>query len=174
MMAFIKSTLLTLCLSPLLAYAAGKAHEHGIARLDVAIEAGTITVLLQSPLDNLLGFEHPPRTDAERKQAAAMVARLSAAASMFRIDPAAQCTPGAVELASSALKLGQPDPSEDGHADIDGSFEFNCADAGKASYIDTTLFSFRHLQRVDVQVAGPKGQFKRELKRPAGRIVLTR
>jgi hypothetical protein len=170
----ITSTLLSLCLAPLLAHAAGRAHEHGIARLDLAIEAATITVLLQSPLDNLLGFEHAPRTDAERQQAAALVARLRAAASMFRIDPAAQCTPGAVELVSSALQLGQPDPSEDGHTDIDGSFAFRCVDAGKASYIDTDLFAFRHLQRVDVQVVGPKGQFKRELKRPAGRIVLTR
>ena len=79
-----------------------------------------------------------------------------------------------VELASSALKLGQPDPSEEGHADIDGSFEFNCADATKAAFIDVGLFEFKRMQRLEVQVAAPKGQFKRDLKRPAARIVLTK
>jgi hypothetical protein len=170
----LQTTLFALCLAPLLAHAAGKAHVHGIAKLDVAVEATKITVQLESPLDNLLGYERAPRTDAERKQADAMVARLKAGDAMFRIDPAAQCTLGKVELASSALKLGQPDPSEEGHADIDGTFEFNCVDAAKAAFIDVGLFEYKRLQRLEVQVAASKGQFKRDLKRPVTRIVLTK
>lgn len=160
-------------LVPMLALA-GPAHVHGVARLDIAIEAQRITLQLESPLDNLLGYERPPRTDAEHRQADAMVARLRAAATMFRIDPAAQCTPAGVELASSALQLGQPEPSEAGHADIDGSFEFHCVDAARAAYIDTALFEFARLQRLVVQVAAPRGQFKRDLARPDGRVVLTK
>ena len=170
----LQTALFVLCLTPLVANAAGKAHVHGIAKLDVAVEATKITVQLESPLDNLLGYERAPRTDAERRQADAMVARLKAGDAMFRIDPAAQCTLGEVELASSALKLGQPDPSEEGHADIDGTFEFNCADATKATFIDVGLFEFKRMQRLEVQVAAPRGQFKRDLKRPAARIVLTK
>lgn len=170
----LKTTLFALCLMPLLAQAAGKAHVHGVAKLDVAVEATKITLQLESPLDNLLGFERAPRTDAERRQADALVARLKAADAVFRIDPAAQCSLAKVELASAALKLGQPDPSQEGHADIDGTFEFNCADAAKAAFIDVGLFEFKRMQRLEVQVAGPKGQFKRDLKRPATRIVLTR
>jgi len=170
----LETTLFALCLTPLLALAAGKAHVHGIAKLDVAVEATKITLQLESPLDNLLGFERAPRTDAERQQADAMVAKLKAADAMFRIDPAAQCTLAKVDLASSALKLGQPDPAEEGHADIDGSFEFTCADAARAAFIDVGLFDYKRLQRLEVQVAAPKGQFKRDLKRPAARIVLTK
>jgi Protein of unknown function (DUF2796) len=160
-------------------YAAGKAHQHGAAKLDIAVEATKLTLELECPLDNLLGFERGPRTDAERKQADAAVTRLKAGAEMFRIDPAAQCTLTKVELASAALKLGQPDPKEakeakEGHADIDGSFEFTCADATKAAYIDVGLFEFKRLQRLEVQVATPRGQFKRDLKRPAVRIGLSK
>jgi len=79
-----------------------------------------------------------------------------------------------VELVSAALQLGRPDPSEAGHADLDGTFEFRCADAGKATFVDVGLFDFPRLQRLDVQVATPRGQFKRELKRPAQRISLTK
>lgn len=159
-----------------LSHAAGNAHQHGVAKLDIAVEATKLTIQLESPLDNLLGFERAPRTDAERKLADAAVAKLRAAASMFKIDPAAQCKLANVELSSSALKLGKPNPEEEkaGHADIDGSFEFECLDAAKAAYIDVGLFEFSHLQRLEVQVATPKGQFKRNLKRPAKRIVLAK
>jgi hypothetical protein len=161
---------------PTLTLAAGHAHVHGVAKLDIAIEPTKLTLALDSPLDNLLGFERAPRTDAERKQADAAVALLRAGASMFRIDPAAQCTLTKVELSSAALKLGQPDPAEatDGHADLDGSFEFSCVDATKASYVDVGLFGFAHLQRLEVQVATPRGQFKRDIKRPAQRISLVK
>lgn len=164
----------SLCVASVLAQAAGKAHVHGIAKLDIAVEATKITVQLESPLDNLLGYERAPRTAAERKQADAMVARLKSAQTLFRIDPAAQCTPGKVELASSALEVGPPDPSEEGHADIGGRFEFNCVDAAKAAFIEVGLFEYKWLQRLEVQVATSKGQFKRDLKRPAARIALTK
>jgi hypothetical protein len=154
--------------------AAGHAHVHGVAKLDIAVEANKLTLQLDSPLDNLLGFERAPRTEAERKQADALVSRLKAAAGMFQIDPVAQCTLTNVELASSALELGHPDPSAEGHADIDGSFEFDCVDATKAAWVDVGLFAFARMQRLDVRVAMPRGQFKRDIQRPAKRIVLTK
>lgn len=161
-------------LAPLQAQAAGQAHVHGLATLDIAVEAKAISVQLSSPLDNLLGTERAPRTEAERHQAHALVARLKSADSLLRIDPAAHCRLAQVTLSSSALQLGQPQPAEAGHADIDATFEFQCADAGKASYLDVGLFEFPRLQHIAVQVAAPQGQFKRALQRPAARIALTR
>lgn len=155
---------------------AAKAHVHGVARLDIAVEANKLSLHLDSPLDNLLGFERAPRSDAERKQVDVAVAKLKDATAMFRIDPAAQCKPASVELVSAVLKLGTPDPAEEkaGHADVDASFEFDCVDATKASYVDVGLFGFSHLQGLEVQVATPAGQFRRDMKRPAVRIRLTK
>lgn len=147
------------------------AHVHGLARLDVALEARRITLQLESPLQNLLGFERAPRTAQEERQAQAVVQALRAPG-LFRIDPAAGCVLRQVELVSAALKLGTPQPDEAGHADIDGSFEFDCADAGKAAFIDVGLFQFAPMQRVQVQVAGAQRQFRRQLSRPAARIDL--
>ena len=39
-------------------------------------------------------------------------------------------------------------------------------------YVDVGLFAFNQLKRVQVQLALPKAQLKRELKRPNTRIVL--
>jgi hypothetical protein len=157
------------------AHVAAQTHVHGLARLDIAVDAARISLQLASPLDNLLGFERAPRTDAERRQSEALVARLRAADTMFRIDPAAGCTLARVELTSAALKLGQATPGEEGHADLDAEVIFNCTDATKATTIEVALFDAApRLQRLDVQVATPQGQFKRDLVRPARRIKLTR
>jgi hypothetical protein len=75
-------------------WAAGKAHEHGALRLDVAIEGSKLTITMEAPLDNLLGFERAPRTDAERKAAADVLARLRSpdkGTPLFALDAAAQC-----------------------------------------------------------------------------------
>jgi hypothetical protein len=155
---------------------AAAAHEHGVVHLDVAVEGRRITLQMESPLDSLIGFERAPRNNAERRSADAAVAKLKAADKLFAIDTAAGCKLTKVELSSAALKLGpaaEPDP--DGHADIDGSFEFDCADAARASFIDLGLFdTFARMQRIEVQAITAKTQFKATLKRPQRRIALVR
>ena len=94
-------------------HAAGKAHAHGNATLDVVVEPQKLTIQVSSPLDNLIGFERAPRSDKERQQTDAAIARLKAAEALFGIDPSAQCKPSKVELSSAALKLGKPDPADE-------------------------------------------------------------
>jgi hypothetical protein len=158
------------------ANAAGPAHSHGLARLDIAVESKRLSLQFSSPLDNLVGFERAPRTDKERQQTDAAVAKLNAAETLFRIDPAARCKLAKTELTSAVLKLGPPvaDAGKSEHADIDGRFDFDCADAAKAAYIDIGLFEFKRLQRLEVQVAAPGGQFKRVVKATVPRLALTR
>lgn len=152
----------------------GHAHQHGIARLNVVVEERRIGFALEMPLDNLVGFERAPRTADEKRRVDAAIATLKAAAELFRIDPAAGCRLAEVTLTSAALKLGaagtEPD---DGHADLDADITFECSQATKAAQVEIRLFqAFPRLQRLDVQAATPKRQFKRSLKRPDGRLSL--
>ena len=146
------------------------AHVHGQIKLDVAIDGPTVVIAMESPLDNIVGFERAPKTDAEKKTVEDAVAQLRAADKLFAIDPAASCKLGPVELQSAALGLGKPDPNEpEGHADLDATFSFNCANAAAAKYIDIGLFAaFKGTRQIDAQIASAQGQFKRQLKRPAG------
>lgn len=150
-------------------------HVHGVASVDVAVDASSITISMSSPLDNLIGFEHPPRTDAERSSAANAVSKLQQGAHIFAIDAQGHCVLKHVELSSSALGLGHPDPSEAGagHADIDGTYDFACPDAQRARFIDVALFEFPHMQKVAAQVAGAQGQSASELTSSQHRIVLS-
>jgi hypothetical protein len=142
--------------APVLAEGA-HAHVHGIARLDVAVDGETLTLALESPLDNVLGFEHLPKNEKEKAQVRAMADKLNQPATLLVPSAAAQCKPVSTKLASPVL-----DPkgkSADGHADLDGEFVFRCANPAALRDIEVKMFNaFPHLQRLDVQVAAPRGQ----------------
>jgi hypothetical protein len=167
-----------ICGSAGTAWAAGKAHEHGALKLDLAIEGNKLTIAMEAPLDNLLGFERAPRTDAERKAAADVLARLRSpdkATPLFVMDPAAGCTLGKVEVQAPVLEPGAKPAAKDEHADLDASYEFTCAKPDELRTLDVGLFdAYKRTQRIDVQVAGPKGQAKVTLKRPASKVQLVR
>jgi hypothetical protein len=151
-------------------WAAG-AHEHGVARLDVALEGTRLTLQLETPLDNLLGFERAPRTDAERQRVQVLLQRLRAPEGLFRADAAAACKAGAVTLEAPVLGLGPAPQAADAHADLDASFEFSCARAPRQ--LDVLLFdAFAPLQHIRLQLALPGGQAQRSLRRPSQRVQL--
>lgn len=146
---------------------AGKAHEHGIAKLDVAVDAQRVSVQLELPLDTLLGFEREPRTDAEKAQLEAALVKLRQPAAWLRPDPAAGCTLGRVNVVPP--KFGA------GHADVEASIEFNCKDAARVGFMEVALFEvLPRLQRVDVQAATRRGQMQAQLKKPTTRLPLAR
>lgn len=158
-----------------LAAAAGEphAHVHGVAELHVAIDAAQLEVSLETPLDNVLGFEHPPSTDAQRAAVRKMAARLRQTQGLLVPTPAAKCTLSKVELASAALPpelLGEPKsavqlaPDPDGHADLDASYAWTCAAPAELKGLDVGLISaFRGMRQINVQVIAPKGQSATQL-----------
>jgi hypothetical protein len=155
---------------------AHKAHEHGAAKLDVAVAGTAVTVTLDTPLDSIVGFERAPRNDAERARVAKAEAALRDAAKLFAFDAAAGCTAGKVELKAPVLGWGGAPPAKDtGHADLEASFEFACQDATKLRALEHRLFAaFASLKRIDVQVAGPRGQVQAVLRPGATRVNLVR
>ena len=178
--------LLPLLILPLasLAMAQQHAHTHGQLTLDVAIDAQTLTVTMEAPLDNFLGFERAPRTDAERKSVAALVKRLAAADKLFIPDPRAECRLSNVTLESETLGLipgqhatkaadvaAQTPAAHDEHADIDVSIVFNCAKAPLARQLEVGMFdAFPRLRSIDAQVASAQGQYKRSLTKTASTL----
>lgn len=154
---------------------AAPAHQHGVATLDVGVEPARVTLDLDTPLDNLLGFEHAPRSDAERERADAVVKKLKAGEGLFRIDSAAGCSLAKVTLTAPALGLGGTAPEKDAHADLQGRFEFSCKAGNKAGFVEVGLFdAFGSLKRIDLQVVTPRGQLKATLVKPASRVALLR
>lgn len=80
------------CLGSAGAFAAGKAHVHGIATLNVSLSDTEVEVALDSPADNLVGFEHQPHTAEQRKAVVQAVQQLKDAGSLIRFAPDGGCS----------------------------------------------------------------------------------
>ncbi|MBI3368236.1 MAG: DUF2796 domain-containing protein [Burkholderiales bacterium] len=142
-----------------------QAHQHGVVTLDIAIEPPRLTLLLDAPQDSLVGFEHTPRSAAEKQAAAAALARLRSA--LWRIDPPLGCALQTVRIEAPVLQ-GQAAGGE--HADVEASYELRCANGMAAMRridLGPLLDAFARIQRIEARIVAPGGQFKAELKRPA-------
>ena len=150
-------------LAPTWAVSAGAApaHEHGTARLSVAIDGADLVVRFGSPLDNLVGFERPPRNARERETLAIATSSLGDPSRVVVPSPGARCTVTAAEVVMPFTSDSgkHPHASDPGHADASAEWHFHCAEPAALTGIDLPLFGeFRGLRRLDVQWAGPRGQ----------------
>ena len=92
-------------------------HEHGSALLNVAIEGNTLFFELDSPWNNLVGFEHAPRTEEQHDLVDDAITQLKDANSLFAFS-GANCT--VVEFSiESSLSEGEHDDEhhDDEHHD---------------------------------------------------------
>ncbi|HVW65048.1 MAG TPA: DUF2796 domain-containing protein [Nitrosospira sp.] len=78
-------------------------HVHGQAALEAAVDGGTVQINLYTPLDNLVGFEHAPRTAEEHRAIRAMAAKLHRGDTLFVFTPSAGCRLESTHLQSAAL-----------------------------------------------------------------------
>ena len=83
------------------------AHEHGVGALDIAFESGQIAMAFKAPGADIVGFEHPAESDADKAAIEAALAVLADPLALFTLPDAAGCT---VTEASAELES-----AEDGH-----------------------------------------------------------
>jgi Protein of unknown function (DUF2796) len=132
------------------------AHVHGIAVLQIAVDGSTVSLSLESPLENLLGFEHAPRNDAEQVAVRALRERLNKPETLFVPTPAARCAATSVKLASPVFEA---QPMNSVHADLDAEFTFTCERPEALRDLEVRLFDgFPATRHIDVQVVAPRGQ----------------
>lgn len=150
------------------------AHVHGEATLDVSVDGDTLVVRLLAPLDTLAGFEHVPGTDAERRIAAGVLARLRDTRARVRPDEFARCQPTDAAVVAPVLEGGE-DADPEPHADAEVTWTFRCGEPARLRSIDLALFDeFPRLNRIDARVVGPRGPVRSDLRKPSRRLPLVR
>ncbi|MDY7579325.1 DUF2796 domain-containing protein [Herbaspirillum sp. RTI4] len=163
------TTLLSLTLfSALPAADAHEAHVHGVGKLDIVLDGEVLSLHLDTPLANLLGFEHPPTSDAERASVKRATAQLRAADHLFLPTAAAQCHLLSVSLEAPTITayLGNATVTQHAatapvseHADLEGDFIFTCAKPAALRTLEVKLFEqFKGFQRINVQLVTPAHQ----------------
>ena len=66
-------------------------HVHGVIELGVVVDDATVAVSLRAPLSDVIGFEHAPKSDAQREVLEQAAAMLSRADEMFGPTASAGC-----------------------------------------------------------------------------------
>lgn len=177
------------------------AHEHGLADLRIAVDGTTVLIEFESPLDNLVGFEHAPRTTAQHDALAAMERRLKRFDGLFGPTDAAACVLADVQIESPYPRTDPHAHDHDGHgddpdhdhahdhgektrhehahasahdhADLYVVYQLECANPDALTAIDVGLFdAFPRLRSVRVESATPAGQRAARLDKANPRLPL--
>jgi hypothetical protein len=152
------------------------AHVHGHGVLNIAIEGKKLSMELEVPGADIVGFEHEPSTAGQRAALAEAKAKLANASVLFAPDPKAGC---ALEHTKVSIEAGHErhDHGAEGgasshekeaaeHSGFHGEYSFVCASPTRMTSMTFDYFKeFPDAQELDITVVSPKGQSSFEVKR---------
>jgi len=158
-------------------------HVHGDAVLAMALDGSRLTVELETPLYNFVGFERAPDSEPEKLALKAGEKALANPAQLFLFNSEAKCEPEA-EMSPVSLMAdhdGHEDSydqhhddeehedeehgEEQGHQDVIVEYVFNCVAPNKLKSVQVNLFqAFPNMTELDTIYLGPSTQSSSTLK----------
>ena len=155
------------------------AHEHGRGTLNIAVEGSKVTMELEVPGVDLVGFEHTAKTRRDKSAVEKAKTQLMAPLTLFKLPAAADCrvTEAKIEVEvgehdhdakeeAPGAKGGKPAAKSEGHSEFHAQYALECAAPGNMTAIEFGYFrTFAGAQKLDVNVITPKGQSKFEVTR---------
>jgi hypothetical protein len=163
------------------------AHEHGRGTLNIAVEGRRLSLELEAPGADIVGFEHSAKTPKDKAAVAAAKKRLSAPLELFKLPASAGCAvkEATVEIESEGHghAAGAKGKSEGGHkhapkdepehSQFHAQYVLDCKTPAEIRTIELGYFgAFAGARRLDVNLITPKGQSKFEATRASPRIDL--
>ncbi|MDE0059181.1 MAG: DUF2796 domain-containing protein [Defluviicoccus sp.] len=187
-----KSTVsaIAICLAAVAAPAGGalaaegehKPHVHGESKLNLAVEGNVLEIELESPAHDVVGFEHMPKTAAQRDSVKRAVTTLKDGAALFRLSPGAGCklqeaeveTPLAEAEGHKHEEAGHKEgehAEEEVHSEFEAHYRFRCADPAALKSMEVKLFeSFGRMEEIELGAVLPAGQRAMTLKPGSSRF----
>lgn len=152
------------------------AHEHGSAELNLAWEGKTVTIEFESPAVNVVGFEHAPRTAAQKQAVQNALATLKNAGSVFVFTPEARCSGQATEVESELAETKSTAHKKDGgeeHSGFRAEYRYTCEKPEALKAVEVNLFKlFPKTKKLRAQIVSAKGQSATELNPGRTRMTL--
>jgi hypothetical protein len=121
---------------------AQKAHVHGLAAVNLAMDGARGELEFEAPAESFVGFEHAPKTPAQKKAAADVIAAFRTRGGEFFVLPAAsRCK---VEPKEVELHRGQ-------HSELHAHYAVSCAAEPKGTLTLKLFDAYKNLREVTVQ-----------------------
>ena len=145
-------------------------HEHGHLTLNVVVEGTLLSVELEAPGMNVLGYEHRPRTHAEQGQFDVQDRWLRSGREAVGVPPAAACRLEKVTVSSpdwSAARAGED------HGNYRVTWRFRCANAGVLAWFEPWMLEkLLGVNQVEVNLINGKLQTRLAAGGPRQRLAL--
>jgi hypothetical protein len=158
------------------------AHEHGHGTLDIAIEKTRVTMELETPGMDIVGFEHEAESKEQKAAVEKAVAQLADALSLFKMPASAGC-----KVAEAKVEIETGHEHEDGdkdhakeehgehkgekheekgHNEFHATYALDCAKPAALTSIAFEYFKvFAGANAITVNVVTAKAQNKYEVSR---------
>ena len=161
------------------------AHVHGHGRLNIAIEDKTVSIELEAPGADIVGFEHEAATRAQSAAIEKAKATLASGLSLFTPAAAAGCTQNASKVSIEAEHEHEHEHHAEGanaddeaadhhHSEFHAEYAFECASPARLTSMTFDYFkAFPNAQELDISLISPKGQSSYEVNRDKPRLDLT-
>ena len=162
------------------------AHVHGHGRLNIAIEGNTVSMELEVPGMDIVGFEHEPSTPEQKAAMANAKEKLLNALALFGPAPEAGCALRHVKVSTEAehedehehekahATGGHEEEPGHRHSEFHAEYSLNCSSPSRLTSMTFQYFKdFAGAQELDVSVIAPKGQSSFEVKRDKPTLDLT-
>jgi hypothetical protein len=138
------------------------AHEHGVARVNVAVENTTITIEFFAPGASIFGFEGEADTPERQRQRDAGLERLrTGITSMFQLEASLGCVAAEPAVAIEETEhheaekdsAGSTDHEQEQHGEVHAEIEFRCARSPAGSTLKLAITErFPEIGKADLQV----------------------
>ena len=126
-----------------------------------------IEMELESPADDIVGFEHAPENEKQKSQINKALAIFKDKKGVFMPTPAAGC-----KITGHSAEF-ESDPSS-GHAGFHVRWEMSCSNPSKIKNLSTSFFkSFPKAEEIEVEVVSEAGQKEIEWEKDQNKIQLT-
>ncbi len=144
------------------------AHVHGVTTLNIALDGQLLSIEGEMPGVNIVGFEHPPHSDAERAQLASALATLRNPAEWMKPNAEARCRVTTAEVKDDGFHDGA---GAGQHADFDTRYLFTCDAPLNLRTIELSLIQhFSGTHEVRVNAVLPSGQAQEVFTTPVAAI----
>jgi hypothetical protein len=153
-------------------------HEHGHGTLNIAVEGNRVSMELEVPGMDVVGFEYEAKTGKDKTTLETGKQKLSTPLSLFKLPLSAGCrvTEAKVEVeigehdhAAKEEKTGDTSKNsekEQHHFEFHNQYSLECTSPTSITTIEFGYFNaFPGAEKLDVNLITPKGQNKYEVTR---------
>jgi hypothetical protein len=150
-------------------------HVHGHGTLNIAVDNTRVSIELESPGMDIVGFEHAAKSAEQKAAVAKAQQQLGDPLSLFKLPAAAECKLADAKIAieaedkhdhDSADKDGHDHEDHGGHNAFHVTYAIDCAKPENLTSITFDYFkAFAGAKELDVSVVTDKAQNKFEVTR---------